>query len=169
VLERDGYGRGQVEAGRDTVVPQFKRVVLVDTSLASNIAGTGYDLEKGAPGSLVLPYNGVPATIAPVEASDYIDLLDTAQLAKFGLNVKAHASSDNNSIGEKWEGLAIVPLNDPAAPDDCLILIGNDNDFKAATVVHNGEVVGTNAVPLDNMILAWRVTLPGYQPNLSKR
>jgi hypothetical protein len=34
---------------------------------------------------------------------------------------------------------------------------------------HNGQVVGTNAVPLDNMILAWRVTLPGYQPNLCKR
>lgn len=171
VIERDGYGRGQIETGRDTVVPLFKKVVLVDTIGATNIAGTGYDQEKddaSAPGALVLPYASLPATVVPVAAADFVDLLDTAQLAKFGMNVKAHASSDVNSIGEKWEGLAIVPLNDPAAADDFLLLVGNDNDFKAATVVHNGQVVGTNAVPLDNMILAWRVTLPGYQPNLTK-
>jgi len=148
VLERDGYGRGQIETGRDTVVPQFKKVVLVDTTGATNIAGSGYDLEKGAPGGFVLPFGSLPLLplkeVVPVAAADFIDLLDTAQLAKFGLNVAAHVTSDSNSLGEKWEGLAVVPLNDPAAPDDYLLLVGNDNDFKATTVVHNGQVVGTS-------------------------
>jgi len=168
VLERDGYGRGQIEAGRDTVVPQFKKVRLLDTAGATNIAGTGYDLEKGAAGALVLPFNALPASVVAVATHDLVDLLDTAQLAKFGLNVKSHAASDNNTIGEKWEGLAVVPLNDSSAPDDYLLLVGNDNDFKAATVIHNGQVVGTNTATLDNILLAWRVTLPGYQPNLTK-
>ena len=88
------------------------------------------------------PFASLPATVVPVAAADFVDLLDTAQLAKFGMNVKAHASSDVNSIGEKWEGLAIVPLNDPAAADDFLLLAGNDNDFKAATVVHSGRSLG---------------------------
>jgi hypothetical protein len=50
----------------------------------------------------------------------------------FGLNVKADPGSDQNSITEKWEGLALIPLRDPRAPDDFLLLVGNDNDFKAA-------------------------------------
>jgi hypothetical protein len=44
--------------------------------------------------------------------------------------------------------------------------VGNDNDFKAGTVIHNGQIVGSNAVTLDTMVLAWRVTLPGYHSNL---
>jgi hypothetical protein len=169
VLDRDGYGRGKTDPGLDTLVPQYKKVVLVDTTAATNLAGTGFDLEKGAPGQISLPSGALPPElgITPVAKKEFVDLLDMTQLAKFGLNVRSHAASDNNTITEKWEGLAIVPLNDPAAPDDYLLLVGNDNDFKASTVVHNGQVVGTNAVTLDSIVLAWRVTLPGYQGNLA--
>jgi hypothetical protein len=166
VLDRDGYGRGKIDPGLDTLVPLYKKVVLVDTTGATNLAGTGNDLEKGAPGQISLPSGALPADITPVAKKEFVDLLDTTQLAKFGLNVRSHTAGDNNTISEKWEGLAIVPLNDPSAPDDYLLLVGNDNDFKAGTVVHNGQVVGTNAVTLDSIVLAWRVTLPGYEGNL---
>lgn len=168
VLDRDGYGRGKTDPGLDTLVPQYKKIVLVDTTGATNIAGTGYDLEKGAPGQLTLPPGALPPelSITPVVKKELVDLLDTTQLAKFGMNVSSHAAGDNNTMSEKWEGLAIVPLKDPTAPDDYLLLVGSDNDFKAGTVVHNGQVVGTNAVTLDSVMLAWRVTLPGYQGNL---
>ena len=173
VLDRDGYGRGQVEVPRDSFVPAFKKVTLVDVSTATNIAGSAYAQERGAIGAKSLPFNSLPVddpatagvneAVVPATVVDFVDLLDPTQLAKFGLNVNSHAASDANTLCEKWEGLALVHLQDPAAPNDCLLLVGNDNDFKASTVVHNGRVVGSNAVSVDSMILAYRVTLPGYQ------
>jgi hypothetical protein len=58
----------------------------------------------------------------------------------------------------------------PAAPDDYLLLVGNDNDFKAPIVYHNGRPVATNALIVDNILLAYRVTLPGLTtPSPSNR
>ena len=153
ILERDNIGLG----GNDGA-PRYKKVNLADVSAATNIAGTGYDLESGAPGALQLPATTLPAEITPTARQDFVNLIDAAQLAKFGLN--ANAVRDQNSLSEKWEGLSLVPLNESNAPNDYLLLVGNDNDFKAATVFHNGVSVGTNAVTVDTMILAYRVTLP---------
>jgi len=52
---------------------------------------------------------------------------------------------------------------DPTDPsnDEFLLLVGNDNDFRASTVYHNGSVVGSNPLEIDNMLLAYHVTLPG--------
>ncbi len=154
-LERDGNGLG---VGTN-VAPVYKRIVLYSTEEASNLAGSAYDLEKGAPGALSLPASGLPTGITAVTRQDFVDLLDAAQLAKFGLN--ANAVLDQNTLSEKWEALALIPLKDGANPDDYLLLVGNDNDFKAPVVIHNGQVVGTNDVPVDLMLLAYRVTLPG--------
>lgn len=156
VLERDsGLGLG-TGLGPST----YKRIVLASTAGASNILNTPYDLEKGAPGQLSLPAATLPADIAPVQRFDLVDLLDPSQLARFGLNNSA--TQDANTLSEKWESLTLVPLNDSAAPDDHLLLVMNDNDFKAPVVYHNGVVVGTNDVPVDSMMLAFRVTLPTY-------
>lgn len=161
-LEHDGFGRGQTRPGADETAPQFKRVMLVEVNGATNLAGTGYDLEKGAPGQLSLPADALPADIAPVTTRDFIDLLDAKQLARFGLNAKAHQDSDENTLAEKWEGLALIPLSDPVHPDDALLLVGNDNDFKARKVFLDGEIIATNDYALDTMILAYRVALPGW-------
>ncbi len=158
VLERDGIGRGAAETN---LSPTYKRVVLASTEGASNLAGTAYDLEKGAPGQLSLPTTGtvLPNGLTAAARQDFVDLLDGAQLTKFGLNTSTN--QDANSLCEKWEALSLIPLNDAANPDDYLLLVGNDNDFKAEVVYHNGVPVGTNAVTVDLMLLAYRVTLPG--------
>ena len=153
VLERDGIGRG-ADPG---LSPTYKRIVVASTEGASNIAGTGHDLQPGAPGHLPLPATG----LKPVARHDLVDLLDPVQLARFGLNTSTN--QDANSLCEKWEALSLIPLKDPAHPDDHLLLVGNDNDFKAEVVFHNGVPVGTNSVPVDIMLLAYRVTLPGIQ------
>jgi hypothetical protein len=150
LVERDSRGRGG-----DPGPILYKKVVLADVRTASNILGTGYDLEKGAPGQLSLPRATLPTNIVPVARKDLVDFADSKQLAKFGLNVKTNW--DNNTLCEKWEGLGVIPLNDPAAPNDYLIIIGNDNDFKAPLVYHNGQVVGTNDITIDNMMLAFRI------------
>src|SRR5439155_1101604 len=70
-------------------------------------------------------------------------------------------------LSEKWEGLAMLRLNDPDATNDFLLLVGNDNDFKASTVYHNGVIVGTNAITVDSMMLAFRIGVETNAPLLS--
>ena len=164
VLERDQRGRNAASTG--TMI--YKRVVLVETAGATNILGTGYDLEAGAPGQISLPRDGLPAGIVALARQDLVDLLDPAQVAKFGLNLNA-AAPDQNTLIEKWEAMTIMPLEDSAAPDDYLLLVGCDNDFRARTVYHNGAVVGTNAEVTDHMLLAYHVTLPGFAFNALSR
>lgn len=164
VLDRDQRGRNS----GSTAEMIYKQVVLVETAGATNILGTGYDLEAGAPGQLSLPLSGVPPEITPLARQDFVDLLDLTQLGKFGLNIHAD-SPDTNTLVEKWEAMTIMPLNDPTAPDDYLLLVGCDNDFGATTVYHNSVVVGTNTETTDHMLLAWRVTLPGFAFNAIPR
>jgi hypothetical protein len=156
VLERDGIGLGGTAGA-----PLYKQIILADITGATSLIGTGYDLPLGAPGQSNFPLGLTVSGVVPVARHDFVSLIDTNQLARFGLN--ADATRDTNSISEKWEAITLVPLNDPSAPDDHLMLVGNDNDFKAAVVYHNGVPVGTNTVAVDTMVLAWRVTLPGYE------
>ena len=160
LIERDSRGRGG-----DAGPILYKRVVVADVSAASNLVGTGYDLEKGAPGQISLPRATLPTNIVAAARGDLVDLIDTKQLAKFGFNVKTNW--DDNTVCEKWEGLAVLPLNDPAAPNDYLLLVGNDNDFKAPLVYHNGVVVGTNDVTIDNLMFAFRIGEDHIAPTLT--
>jgi hypothetical protein len=92
VLERDNLGRGSGNTG----APLYKEIVLADTTGATDIAGTGYDLELGALGQLNLPNAAsdlAGAGIVPVQRKDFISIIDQEELAKFGLNVKEDAAS----------------------------------------------------------------------------
>ena len=160
ILQRDSRG-----LGGDPGALLYKRIVEVDASNASNILGTGYDLEKGAPGQLSLPRSGLPSNIVAVASRDLVDLLNQTQLAKFGLNTAA-SNQNINTLSEKWEALATLPLNDPQAPNDYLLLVGNDNDFRAPIVYHNGQPVGTNEIFSDNMLLAFRIGADATPPTI---
>lgn len=161
ILQRDGRG-----LGGDPGPLLYKRIVEVDATAASNILGTGYDLEKGAPGALSLPRSGLPSNLVAVASRDLVDLLNPAQLAKFGLNL-APSNQNMNTLSEKWEALGALPLNDPMAPNDYLLLVGNDNDFRAPVVYHNGVPVGTNTVFADSMLLAFRIGADSIPPTLA--
>lgn len=160
ILQRDSRG-----LGGDAGPLLYKRIVEVDASNASNILGTGYDLEKGAPGQISLPRASLPTNVVAVTSRDLVDMLNATQLAKYGLNV-APSNQNINTLSEKWEALAVVPLNDPAAPNDYLLLVGNDNDFRAPVVYHNGVVVGTNAFGSDNVLLAYRIGADAIAPSI---
>jgi|SRR6185503_10165235 hypothetical protein len=161
ILQRDSRG-----LGGDPGALLYKRIVEVDASNASNILGTGYDLEKGAPGALALPRASLPTNIVAVTSRDLVDLLNRTQLAKFGLNTAA-SNQNINTLSEKWEALAVLPLNDPSAPADYLLLVGNDNDFRAPVVYHNGVPVGTNSIFSDNMLLAFRIGADNVPPTIT--
>lgn len=158
ILQRDSRG-----LGGDAGPLLYKRIVEVDASAATSILGTGYDLEKGAPGQISLPRAGLPSNVVAVASRDLVDMLNASQLAKFGLNL-APSNQNTNTLSEKWEGVGVIPLNDPLAPNDYLLLAGNDNDFRAPVVYHNGVAVGTNAFRADNMLLAFRIGADAIAP-----
>ncbi|RFC44479.1 MAG: hypothetical protein DVB28_001038 [Verrucomicrobia bacterium] len=167
VLSRDGAGNG---SGNNTNPAVFKSVVLLSTKGATNLAGTTYETSYTPAtvltDTLLAPVNGIVAA----STTDFVNILNVNQLARFGLNLNVGATTSaapvsSNSIGEKWEALSLVPVLDASAPNDYFLLVGNDNDFITA----KGTMLGTpyNSVSTlvaenVNRILVYRVTLPGY-------
>ena len=143
----NGYGTGGATS-------RYRSIDLLDTSWATNIAGSRYD------GTVPVAPNGklvdgvVPATLTP-----YIDINETAELQKFGLH--NGEPNDRNNLSEKWEGMALAPALDPANPNDYFLFVTNDNDF----ITQNGYQAGTpykdaSGLEVDTMILVYRITLP---------
>jgi hypothetical protein len=150
LLCRD-FGNGYGTAGATS---RYRNVVFVDTSQATNIAGSPYDGAVPVAPDGKLADGVVPATLSP-----FIDINDNAQLSKFGLH--NGEPKDRNDLSEKWEGMALLPALDPANPNDALLLITNDNDF----ITQNGYQAGApyrdaSGVEVDTMLLVYRITLP---------
>jgi hypothetical protein len=140
--------------GTDGATSRYRSVELLDTSQATNIAGSDYDgTVPVAPGGK-LADGIVTATLTP-----FIDLNAQAQLSRFGLH--NGEPNDRNNLSEKWEGMALVPALDPANPRDFFLFITNDNDF----ITQNGYQVGAaykdaSGADVDTMLLVYRITLP---------
>lgn len=153
VLSRDGSGLGQANNP-----PAYKSVLLVDIAGATNIAGTTYEASYTplSPGGTLL------SSIVPVQQTEVINMLNTTQLTKFGINVNNAAGQTTvNTIAEKWEGMALVPTLDENAPQDYFLLVGNDNDFLSSTC-STGGVACAQSINSDAMVLVYRLTLPTY-------
>jgi hypothetical protein len=140
--------------GTDGATSRYRVVELIDTSVATDIAGSQYD------GTVpVAPDGKLVEGIVPAALTPFIDLNDNGQLGKFGLH--NGAPNDRNNLSEKWEGMAIVPALDAANPRDFLLFITNDNDF----ITQSGYQVGAafkdaSGVDVDTMLLVYRITLP---------
>jgi hypothetical protein len=197
VLTRDGNGNGAGNAGPKTSSTTvgyadnplvFKSIALVSTANATNLAGTVY--ETGYTPAVT----GSASTLAPVAGivaattTDFVNLLNANQLARFGLNMNTVSTlgaasllvspgvtvtpQNVNSLSEKWEALSVVSCLDAANPNDYFMLVGNDNDFITPTgtmlgASYNAVVAGTGTgaaetVENKNRILVYRVTLPGF-------
>ena len=166
VLSRDGNGNGSGDNNRPLV---FKTVSFVTLAGATNLAGTSY-----ATGYTPVA-NGISGTldgIVAAQVTPFVNLLNPTQLARFGIDMNVGAEGSGspvnvNSLGEKWEALSIVPVLDPAAPNDYFLLVGNDNDFLGTSVTMLGQpavdaTAGTAVADNPNRVLVYRVTLPGY-------
>jgi len=160
VLSRDGNGRGKGTANAAV----FKSVLLVDLAGATNLAGTPYE-QSAQP----VAQNGrLVAGITPVQQTELINMLNPIQLARFGMNLNVTPST-SMTLPEKLEAMAIAPALDPQAPNDVFLLIGSDNDFETKNGHLNGQdfdagltdTHGSGAGDNDNLILVYRLTLPG--------
>jgi hypothetical protein len=156
ILSRDGNGRGSSGS------PVFKSILLAELNGATNIDGL-YDAE----GNAVAPSGVLNPLVTPVswvEALNMLGKLDLSisELAQFGLNLNT-APGDSNTISEKWEGMALVSAQDPSAPRDYFLFVGNDNDFQSRTGSYmdaSGTLQSYDAgLENDTMILAYRVQI----------
>ncbi|RVT90902.1 esterase-like activity of phytase family protein [Sphingomonas crocodyli] len=158
VLARDAIGRGATVSPSKT--PVVKTILLVDTTGATNLAGSIYET-----GVEPVAHKGqVIAGIIPVRAVELINMLNPAQLRRFGMNIDTLPSTPT-SLSEKQEAMSLLPALDPKAPDDYFLLVGNDNDFEA----HDGLAAGIpfdaslhgqhGADNNDNVVLVYRLTL----------
>jgi hypothetical protein len=139
--------------GQKGATSRYRRIELIDTSGATDIAGARYDgLEPVAPkGRLV---DG----IVPAARATFIDLNDNAELARFGLH--NGEPQDRNDLSEKWESMGLVPALDPDHPGDFFLFVANDNDFITQHGFHAGAPYrDPSGVDLDTMFLVFRVTL----------
>lgn len=150
VLSRDGNG-----LGCGCKAPEvYKSILLVDTKGATNLAGTDFEttikpISKG---------RALDTAITPVRTVDLVNMLNTTQLGNFGLNID-NAAAGPLTLSEKWEAMALVPALDAARPNDYFLLVANDNDFQTTKGLMQG-VPYDAGLTNDNMILAYRLTLP---------
>jgi hypothetical protein len=153
MLSRDsnnGYG----QKGDQSL---YRRIDLLDLAGATNIAGTAFDGTTP-----VAPKGKLDAAVKPATLSAFIDLNDTAELARFGLH--NGAPNDRMNLSEKWEAISVASALDPAAPDDYFLFVANDNDF----ITQDGFQVGAaykddSGADVDTMFLVFKVTLPGLK------
>ncbi len=142
----------------------YRKILVYDISGATNIAGTKFD----DPANPIAPNGVLDSTIKPATSTEFINLNDNSQLAKFGLH--NGPNDDNNNLYEKWEAMTLVPALDPAAPNDYFLFVGNDNDFITQSGLQDGVAYAhPSGMENDSMLLVYRLTLPGRMLNVSSR
>src|SRR5262249_13681110 len=129
VLSRDGNGLGNASSNPSV----FKSVLLVDTRVGAptNLAG---DAASNAEGGTITSAPGVLALgITPLAWMEALNILNSTQLAKFNIDLDTGVGQVSQlTLGEKWEGMALVPALDPDHPDDHFLFIANDTHFVTA-------------------------------------
>jgi hypothetical protein len=162
VLSRDGNGKGVTTA----TGPVFKSVLLIDLANATDIAGSTFD---AAGGDITPTGTTLAPTITPIEWTEAVNLLNTAQLGKFDLNLNGGATANENSLSEKWEGLSLLPTG---VANEYFLFVANDNDFISGATKMVGldgstletfDAVTDIGIPVENdtMFLAYRVSITG--------
>ncbi len=153
VLSRDANGQGSLMSNPS----MYKCVLLVDINVGTptNIVGTPRDVI----GAAVTSNSGIlDLSITPLSWTEALNILNSAQLSKFNIDLVLGGTNQMTklTLGEKWEGMSLVSVNDPLAPNDYFLFIANDNDFLAG----NGKIIGP-----DGAIQTYDAWANGYPAN----
>lgn len=133
----------------------YRSIDIVDLSAATDIAGGKFDADKP-----VAPKGVLDPSVKPATVGQFIDINDSADLARFGLH--NGAPNDRNNLSEKWEAMSLASVQDPKLPDDYFLFVANDNDF----ITRDGFQVGAaykddSGADVDTMFQVFQVTIPG--------
>lgn len=130
VLARDGNsGHGYA-----TSESQYRGVDIFDISKATDIKGGLYDCSNC---SIASVQGVLKPEVIPAEYCKFINVNQNAQLNKFG----AHngGPQDAGLLNEKWESIALVPVDGLIGDDDeWFLLVVSDNDFITQDGYMNG-------------------------------
>ena len=151
MLARDS-GNGYGQKGEKSL---YRSIDIVDISAATDIAGSKFDADQP-----VAPKGVLDPSVKAATVSQFIDVNDSADLARFGLH--NGAPNDRNNLSEKWEAMSLASVLDPKLPNDYFLFVGNDNDF----ITQDGFQVGAaykddSGADVDTMFQVFQVTIPG--------
>lgn len=154
ILARECFGFGAKKRNSGTPIA-FKKVMIGSLAGATDLAGSKYERKAKS----IMRNGELDRDIAPVKLTPFLDIADEAELNRFGLTAQA-AKTKLQLLSAKWESLVLSPALDAKRPNERLLFIGNDNDFRTRhgfmpEGMYDGEFEH------DNMILVFRVTLPG--------
>jgi hypothetical protein len=151
MLARDS-GNGYGQKGEKSL---YRDIDVVDVSAATDIAGTAFDADKP-----VAPKGVVDSSVKPATLTRFIDINDSADLARFGLH--NGAPNDRNNLSEKWEAVSLASVLDPNLPNDYFLFVANDNDFLTQDGFQVGAAYkGDGGADVDTMFQVFQVTIPG--------
>lgn len=155
VLARDsGAGHGQSSSQS-----LYRHADVFDISAATDIKGDAYDCAS----CRIATVDGVlNSSITPATYCAFLDYNVNAQLNRFGLH--NGGAQDVGLLNEKWESLALVPIDgDEGSDGEWFLLSFSDNDF----ITQDGRLDhGTfgyqdaSGYDLDNQVLAFHISLP---------
>ena len=166
-------------------------MILADLGVGSP-TNFGADWFKNSQGAQIATVSGAASNllpgITPVPWTEAVNILNTTQFAKFNVVLDTGGAVTKLTLGEKWEGLALVPALDPQAPDDYFLFVGYAYDFLVSSgrtigpdpslgiITYNGFAshpaahipppVGSPNNENDTMFLVYRVTIASVPPVL---
>ncbi|KAG9779971.1 outer membrane autotransporter, partial [Aureobasidium melanogenum] len=163
VLARDS-NRGH---GQDKSDSRYRHIDVYDVSKATDIHGPTYDCADCAVATIkgVLNPDVTPATYC-----SWLDFNVNSQLNRFGLH--NGGAQDAGLLNEKWESIALVPVNPDArecksgffkADGEYFLFSLSDNDFITQNGFMNGGLLpyaDESGYSLDNQVLVFKVKLP---------
>ncbi|KAK5063179.1 hypothetical protein LTR84_005256 [Exophiala bonariae] len=164
VLARDS-GRGH---GQDNSNSAYRHVDVFDISKATNIKGPKYDSTN----SSAAPNGVLDTAITPATYYTWLDFNVNSQLNRFG--VHNGGAQDAGLLNEKWESLALVPINPKSswsdwttgldsADGEYFLFSLSDNDFITQNGFMNGgklPYADESGFNLDNQALVFKVSIP---------
>nr|XP_023908600.1 uncharacterized secreted protein ARB_04696-like [Quercus suber]POF15537.1 putative secreted protein [Quercus suber] len=149
--------------GQSTTQSIYRHADVFDITNATNVKGAAADAFTG---SVADASSGkLNKTITPATYCQWLDFNVNAQLNRFG--VHNGGASDQYLLNEKWESLALVPVNTDGCsdgdPSEYYLFSFSDNDF----ITQNGFMNSGNlpyadssGYNLDNQALVFKVKLP---------
>ncbi|KAJ9636869.1 hypothetical protein H2199_007863 [Coniosporium tulheliwenetii] len=155
ILARDsGAGRGQDES-----LSLYRHADVFDISNATNVMSAQNDAVNG---SIASAAGVLKAGVVPATYCSFLDFNINEQLGRFGLH--NGGEQDAGLLNEKWEGLALAPVDGAGGKDGEYFLFSfSDNDF----ITQDGYMRGgtlpyadSSGFNLDNQALVFKVKVP---------
>ncbi|KAI9712339.1 MAG: hypothetical protein M1820_001552 [Bogoriella megaspora] len=159
VLARDsGAGRGQ-----ESTESLYRQVDVFDIEGATDVKSGGSDAVNG---SIASSKGVLKEGVTPAEYCGFLDFNVNAQLRRFG--VHNGGEPDRGLLNEKWESLALVPVNGDGGDGEWFLFSFSDNDF----ITQNGYLNDGRfrykdgpGYSLDNQALVFQISTPnGVKP-----